>query len=95
MLGVSQGKDKEVEELVLGVADGIQGRGTKNSWQKSVQTPKSLFFALRVLVVTDWPAILSAELSSARKIARCSGEVAARFSLADKSVQSGQGIRCQ
>jgi hypothetical protein len=41
----------------------------------------------------DLPAILSAELSSARKIARCSGEVAARFFLADKSVQSGHRCR--
>jgi hypothetical protein len=95
VLAISQGKDEEVGDLVLNVANGIQGRGTENSWQKSVQTPKSLFFALQVLEVTDLPAILSSELSSARKIAWCSGEVVARFSLADRSVQSGQGIRCQ
>jgi hypothetical protein len=89
VLAVLQGKDKEVGELVY------KEGGTKNSWQKSVQTPKSLFFALRVMEVMDLTVILSAELSLARKIAWCSGEVAARFSLVDKSVQSGQGVRSQ
>ena len=66
--------------------------GIPYSLQKSVHTPKILFLALRVLAVMAEPAISSAVLSSARKIARCSGEEAAKDEVADRPVRGGGEI---